>query len=220
LFSELVYYGLLKDEDAQCFKADVNIEPTFYVLFVGALLLALVNMFVTKAVSHYFRDMDGKPNLRAQERLSDLDALGAHEEDGANPDETIDEAAIHPVPVLFTDLYRWFLYREDVMLSRQSSADAAPGSDQLESESVTGTKLSANNGSDQDERDTRRMESSEDDEDDDEDEDAMYRPPQALDSGDDSSDIATISQLSISGFDASGHYDDTSNQRYYDKVDL
>ena len=190
-FAELVYYGLLKDEDAQCFKADVNIEPTFYVLLVGALLLALMNMFVMKAVSHYFRDAQGVPNLREQARLSDLDALGAHEDDFKS-DEAIDESAIHPAPVLFTDVFRWFLYREDVHLSRQSSAEPAD-SVRMESSVI---KESASNASDRDEYETRRMESSCSSSTDDED----NRVPQAAQSDDGSGDVATISELSVSGF--------------------
>jgi len=224
IFSELVYYGLLKEDDAQCFKADVNVEPTFYILLVGALILALVNVFVMKAVSHYFRDIDGKPNLRAEASLADLDALKAHEDGGSG--EAIDESAIHPTPVLFTDVFRWLLYREDVMLSRQSSNESA--SNVHMEPAIKGSMSNESNGDLEanDECETGRMDSSSDEEfrayqasgsvgEEDEDEKmrSFVSPPDngfahrrggdedVLPSDDDSNDINTVSGLTISGFD-------------------
>lgn len=168
-FAELVYYDVLKEEDAQCFRADVKVEPTFYVLVVGALLLALVNAFVMKAVSHYFRDLNGKTSYHAPETISDLNALESYEEE-TGPDKSIVESDIHPVPVLFTDRFRWFLYREDAMVSRQSSRESAQNSvsSVVQMEPVVKGSMSNVSGlsirEEEDERQTGRMESSSDDE--------------------------------------------------------
>ena len=120
-FSELVYYGILKEEDAQCFRADVVVEPTFYILFAAAIVLILINSFVMKAVSQYFRDGDAPLLVSAHDqKIADLDDLGEYEDKMF--DESVDKQAIHPVPVLFTDRFRWFLHREDAVLSRRPSA--------------------------------------------------------------------------------------------------
>lgn len=55
-FSQMVYFGILKAEDAQCFSVQSSMEEGAYVLAAGAVLLALLNTFVTKAVTQYFRD--------------------------------------------------------------------------------------------------------------------------------------------------------------------
>jgi hypothetical protein len=128
LFAELVYYGILKEEDAQCFRADVSVEPTFYVLFCAALVLVLINTFVMKAVSQYRREMDRKMKLyHYNHKAEDLDDLRAHEIEGSS-DSSATSTSIHPAPVLFTDRFRWLLYREDVHLSRTSTRSFGSGS--------------------------------------------------------------------------------------------
>ena len=121
IFAELVHYGVLKDEDAQCFKADVNVEPAIFALLIGTLLLAFVNTFIMKAVAHYFRDVDGKTNLCAPAQLSDPGTLEA-QDDEAEASKLMDDSTIHPVQALFTDIFRWFLHREDAVLSPGRSA--------------------------------------------------------------------------------------------------
>jgi hypothetical protein len=122
-FSDLVYYGILKDEDAQCFKTDVQVMPTFYLLFSGAIVLSIINAFVMRAVSQYFRDCTASPleNLRNmnREKLANFDSFSGIE--SVNQDE-IEVGKIHPVPALFTDQYRWLLQRNDILpMSLQSS---------------------------------------------------------------------------------------------------
>jgi hypothetical protein len=58
ILGEFVYNGLLKDEDAQCFKVNINVQPTFYILFAAALVLMAVNGFVMNAVSQCFRELE------------------------------------------------------------------------------------------------------------------------------------------------------------------
>lgn len=127
LFAELSYYGLLKAEDAQCLRADVAVEPSFYVLFCGTLVLALLNSFVMKANFHYLRDKDfeesGSSNVSPTANslgINQLDDLSDYEGEGNRP-------SIRPVPVLFTDRFRWLLYREDTMSSTNGSFDEQRG---------------------------------------------------------------------------------------------
>lgn len=74
-----------------------------YLLGAAAILLALLNSFVMKAVAQFFRD------------TQDEDEPPVILDDSA--DESADYATavdkIQPVPVLFTDTFRWFLHRQD-----------------------------------------------------------------------------------------------------------
>lgn len=128
-FSDMVYYGILKDEDAQCFKTDVQVKPTFYLLFSGAIVLALLNSFVMKAVSHYFRDIATSPLENMKEKLANFDDLADIE--NSNENEPLDVGKIHPVPVLFTDQYRWFLQREDAPSCPHQYSESLESSDEM-----------------------------------------------------------------------------------------
>jgi hypothetical protein len=108
-FSQLVYYGILDESDAQCFRVESVLEIGSYILAAAAILLGLLNSFVMKAVLQYFRDMDAQDERRA----------GLDDEEPIEISKALEE--IHPVSVLFTDTFRWFLLREDTMLSRQQS---------------------------------------------------------------------------------------------------
>ncbi len=81
-----------------------------------------------KALAHYFHDKEGSLIIVAFKKAeaTHLDDLDAHEEKHS-ADDAADRKAIHPVPVLFTDSFRWLLYREDVMDSRQSSPRSGNG---------------------------------------------------------------------------------------------
>jgi Paraquat-inducible protein A len=59
-FDLLVYYGILKENDAQCFRVDATLESAAYLLAAGALLLALLNTYVGNASKQYFRDVDNE----------------------------------------------------------------------------------------------------------------------------------------------------------------
>lgn len=105
-FSQLVSFGFLKEEDSQCFSVKSSIEGGTWILLVGALLLTFVNVFVTKASAHYFHD---KREEVKREKSAFLMQLPASDE--INDPDT-DTTEIHPVPVLFTDTFRWILTRD------------------------------------------------------------------------------------------------------------
>jgi hypothetical protein len=132
-FSEMVYYGLLKDEDAQCFRTDVKIEPTFYLLFTSAICLALMNSFVMKAISQYFREIHFTCIQDVfNEDISNLEGSSDTEENGSS--EALAKSKIHPVPVLFTDRYRWLLRREDELQLSQNCENPVYISDLFDQE--------------------------------------------------------------------------------------
>jgi Paraquat-inducible protein A len=99
-FAQLVFYGLLNEEDAQCFSVRSSIEGGSYILAAGAVLLALVNSFVTKAVFQFFRDHAESSEDDDVVMVEDIEA------------DSVDRH-IKPVPVLFTDTFRWLLRRAD-----------------------------------------------------------------------------------------------------------
>jgi len=105
-FSELVFYGILKTEDAQCFSIMSSIEEGFFILAVGSILLALVNCIVRKATIQYFHDQDGIKRLaQTQTHTSDLECDAARQEGKDNSSgSTIDIP-----PLSFTDVFRWLL---------------------------------------------------------------------------------------------------------------
>lgn len=109
-FAQMVYYGIIKEEDAQCFRVEARIENASYFLAGGSVALALLNTFVMRAVNQYFRDIDA----------SDKEFKAAPGREGEEV-EDLPEAIRHiqPVPVLFTDAFRWFLVREDADPSRR-----------------------------------------------------------------------------------------------------
>ena len=122
--AEFAYYGIIKDEDAQCFKANVAVEPTFYILLTGAVILAVINTFVMKAVAHYFHDKEGARTVHSfGEKTAGLNDIGEIEMTESEEDKA-KRQEVHPVPVMFTDRFRWLLYREDVMVLRQSSSQS------------------------------------------------------------------------------------------------
>merc|ERR1711957_1120709 len=115
-FSEMVFYGILKNEDAQCFSVTSSVEGGFFVLAAGAILLALVNSFVTKATKQYSRD---QVELHRQ---SEIKEHSLQLEEGKEGDVDSSEITIHPVPVLFTDTFRWLLRRDEAGTNNHDSS--------------------------------------------------------------------------------------------------
>lgn len=95
-FSQLVSTGLLKEEDGQCFRVQSTLKAGFWIILAGALLLTFMSSFVTKALAQYLRDTGEEAAIE-----------NSSNEDGAASATSIDD--IHPVPVLFTDSFRWML---------------------------------------------------------------------------------------------------------------
>jgi len=111
-FAQAVYYGVLREDDAQCFSVKASIEGGFYVLAIGAIILALTNTFVTKAVFQYFRDRDADEKRTSLEFDASKSDYSGYTGDSDEEDLSADagfSARIQPVPVLFTDTFRWLL---------------------------------------------------------------------------------------------------------------
>lgn len=110
-FSEWVFFGIIKEEDAQCFSVESTISVGFYILALGAVLLALINTFVIKATIQYFRD-------RAFESSTLL-----LDEEKQEVVATPDINDVRPIPVLFSDTFRWLMRNDGTMPSGRTSND-------------------------------------------------------------------------------------------------
>jgi len=109
-FSELVFYGILKNEDAQCFSIKSSIEEGFYILAIGSVLLALINAFVTKAAKQCQRDQD---ETKRQSQVQEHFFTSKCDNEVQELNDNHPESTIYPPPVLFTDIFRWFLTHHD-----------------------------------------------------------------------------------------------------------
>jgi len=114
-FAQLVFYGILKEEDAQCFRVEAKVENASYLIAAGAVALALLNTFVIKAVVQYFREIEKGQALEEYKAAKLLSEEG--QEKLSEKDSAAMARKIHPVPVLFTDTFRWCFIREDAMVT-------------------------------------------------------------------------------------------------------
>ncbi len=124
MFAQMVYYGVLKEEDAQCFGVTSRIGPNAFVLLAGAISLAFLNSFVCKAFVQYL--YDGNPSELRLKGNDDSTARYPDETSQSNDEDEVSDTRvdtnIHQVPVLFTDTFRW-------MLKSSSSGDKSPYDD-------------------------------------------------------------------------------------------
>jgi hypothetical protein len=121
MFAQMVFYGVLKEEDAQCFSVTSHIENGAFSLAFGAALLAFLSTFVFKASIQYIHDAKNhgghiKDEDYASTSFSDNTShLGSNEDE--EPGITGFAGTIHPVPVLFTDSFRWMLKADNCIPS-------------------------------------------------------------------------------------------------------
>lgn len=120
MFAQAVYYGVLRETDAQCFSVQASVSSGSFWLAAAAVLLALMNTFVNKAVAQYFRDKEGVARRLHEGDKANSGLTSASDGDDFPLDAGF-SARIKPVPVLFTDTFRWLL-RPDSSLPASSRA--------------------------------------------------------------------------------------------------
>lgn len=129
VFGQLVYFGILKEEDAQCFSVQSSIESGFFILAAGAILLAVLNTFVVKAVRQYIRDKSElEKQVLDEKNMAEL-GESSDEEGGPIKDAGVDAeevlaSGIRPAPVLFTDTFRWLLQHDDRVVPSSRAFEA------------------------------------------------------------------------------------------------
>lgn len=149
-FGQMVYFGILKEDDAQCFSVQSSIEHGSFVLAAGAILLALLNTFVSKAVRQYIHDKSTLERRVLDEKFeanlghhepADEAGLSCTDQDDDEKKTTNDDGSsisIHPVPVMFTDTFRWLL-RGDYRDESSSRGNDGQYESSFPSSSVEGT---------------------------------------------------------------------------------
>ena len=116
----LVYYGILQQNDAQCFALEASITAGAYLLVPITLGMSLLNTFVVKAYIQELRD-----KAEEKELVSEDDKLRAY--DRTTWDSRRDAVqAIRPTGVLFTDTFRWALKTQ-----KTNTADTDPRKNKL-----------------------------------------------------------------------------------------
>jgi hypothetical protein len=117
-FSSLAYFGILSEDDAQCFRLRGNVEGGCFALIVAAFGLAFLNTFVTRAVFQYQQDNTDE-DQREQGPLVVPANMTQHLAATMEVEEVIEK--IRPTPVLFTDTFRWMLDSSPLPAAAQSN---------------------------------------------------------------------------------------------------
>lgn len=125
IFATLVQFHLLEVEDGQCFYVRSMVESGTYLLMAGAMFLAILSLFVTKAASQKLHEDAVVARRRTMSALN-LDPLpersariNAREEIESAADSSSTEKSgnslvgqIRPVPIHFTDIFKCVMSRE------------------------------------------------------------------------------------------------------------
>jgi len=108
----LNYYGILKEEDAQCFYVQSRLKVAIYLLIVAALLLWLSTRFVTKAAAQKAKDDETAQNEKIADGnqdiwLADKEMSFYDEKNSDYIKSTVEK--IRPLSLMFTDEFSVFL---------------------------------------------------------------------------------------------------------------
>ncbi len=128
-FTGLSYYGILKEEDAQCFRVDASVEVASWLLVAASILLLAINHFITSASKQKIQDenisgerrfhsdrwiLSSKTSVMSSE--DDLEAVEAvsSDEEAASTESSDDRKInIAKVPSRFTDYYSLLTIKTD-----------------------------------------------------------------------------------------------------------
>jgi len=119
MFASLLYYGFLKENDAQCFRVNAVVSEGIWICFLTACMLTILNHFITKAASQQEKDIKGTVPFESDYKDSSLIEAELYEVKSRTRNNSLP-----PTPLLFTDFYRWLL-RSDQSL--QNSDEVSSG---------------------------------------------------------------------------------------------
>jgi len=112
--TSLAYYGILRDDDAQCFRVDANVESASWILVAASLILCLLNHFITAAASQKAQDDDIPTEQRLhsdrwlqgkQSTLTIGATMSASDEEEGQEWLDLKEPCVSPVKPRFTDYF-------------------------------------------------------------------------------------------------------------------
>lgn len=117
---QAAYYGIIKEQDAQCFEMEASVTSGSFLLIPFVICLALINTYVVKAYVQFLREKHEEG-----ERVTEEDKLRAF--DRTTWDNRQDALKnVRSPPVLFTDTFRWTLRPQP---GTASDAGTVEGSD-------------------------------------------------------------------------------------------
>jgi len=138
-FTNLAYFGIIDDDDAQCFKVDASVEAASWVLVAASIVLCVVNHFIIGASKQKTQD----DNTPTEQRLhtdrwiqinknddQESTTRGASNETDEDSSEVADN--VSPITPRFTDYYR-FLTTHTTGSSVDIEIEECEGGDEVES---------------------------------------------------------------------------------------
>jgi hypothetical protein len=131
-FSSLAYHGILREEDAQCFRVNAGVESASWVLVVASLLLYILNRFIVSASSQKVLDDDTPSDrrlhsdrwLQSKQSTVTIGVTFSDEEDG-NEWLDIKEPTVLPVRPRFTDHFFFATHHHSVSPNHGDAVEAA-----------------------------------------------------------------------------------------------
>jgi hypothetical protein len=111
-FTSLSYFGILDNEDAQCFRVDATVESASWILVAAIIVLGISNHFIRSAARQKQQDDDTPDRMRfhadllQQSKLTppSRSATGGSEDQGVE-DEEDEIIVVSPISPRFTDFY-------------------------------------------------------------------------------------------------------------------
>jgi len=111
VFASTLYYGILSESDAQCFRVSAEVKTGTWMLFAASIMLVFLNHFVGKASLDQEQD-ERRAISSAPNDLPCEEGVNQTKKDLDCGDGTIDSHSLVMPPPLFTDYYR-FLFRSE-----------------------------------------------------------------------------------------------------------
>jgi hypothetical protein len=133
-FTSMAYYGILREEDAQCFRVDASVESASWILVVASIILCLVNHFIVSASNQKTQDdeIPAERRLHSDRWLQNKEpadltvgmtmSVSVDEEDDW-VDLVDNEPSISPIKPRFTDYYYFATFIEEGSSGEELSAD-------------------------------------------------------------------------------------------------
>lgn len=119
-FTGLSYYGILGEEDAQCFRVNANVETASWLLVTASILLLVLNHFISSASRQKVQDEEVSSERRFHsDRLvistkpSELSEDDEEAVETASSDSSERKIFIAVVPPRFTDFYFYAVTKTD-----------------------------------------------------------------------------------------------------------
>jgi hypothetical protein len=112
-FTSLSYYGILSEDDAQCFRVEATVEEASWILVAACFILCMLNHFIGGASMQKTQDDELSPERRLHSDrwiLQNKATLSMSVEGGTDEEESSDwidlrEPCVLPVKPRFTDYY-------------------------------------------------------------------------------------------------------------------